>query len=174
MAYLYAVTSHKPTAISFSVVCSFTSADERNLIVACNNSLKIYTFKETGLQTVAEVPIFGRIKALEVYRSLSSHRDALFVLIERKRICLLEFDPVSKQVITKAKADAHDRIGRDTEMGQRALIDPEGRLLGLMLYTGFIKVNREYRLTYYFSAIISSMMYRLYQLKVCLSKNHLM
>lgn len=142
MSHLYAVTSHKPTAVNFSVVCNFTSPTEQNLIIARTNHLKIFTIQpEHGLVLTAEVPVFGRIKSLEVFRPLSYEKDVLFVMIEQKKIAVIEFDPVTRQILTRSHLDAADRIGRDTEVGQRALIDPEAHLVGLLLYSGFIKVS---------------------------------
>jgi DNA damage-binding protein 1 len=141
MAHLYAVTSQKPTAVNFSLICNFTSSFEKNLIIACINHIKIYAIREDGLVNIAELPIFGRIRGLEVYRPSSYDHDLLFVMIEKKKIALLDFDPVRQEVITKARLDVQDRIGRDIESGQRSLIDPEGRVVGLLLYNGFIKVK---------------------------------
>lgn len=140
MAHLYAATSHKSTAVNFAVLCNFTSSEEKNLIVARNCHLKIYSVKEHGLVSVAEVPVFGRIKSLEVYRPLSYDHDTLFVMVERKKICILEYDQNTKRITTRTKWDVKDRIGRDSDAGQKALIDPDGRLVGLSIYTGFLKV----------------------------------
>lgn len=142
MSYLYAVTSQKPTAVNFSIVCNFTSATEKNLILAKSNHLEIYSLKENGLALLTDVGLFGSIKALEFYRPSGSNQDVLFVLTERKKISILAYDSVQKKIITKSMGNVKDRIGRDAEMGQRGFIDPEGKMIGLILYDGLLKVSK--------------------------------
>ncbi|RYH30100.1 hypothetical protein EON65_06270 [archaeon] len=140
MAHLYAVTSHKATAVNFSVICNFTAPNDRNLVVARSNTLYVYTLKDIGLVLSVEIPLFGRIKGVEVYRPLSYEKDTIFVMVEHKHVCLLEFDVQSKQVLTRANMSVQDRIGKDSDLGQKSLIDPEGRLLALRIYNGSLKV----------------------------------
>jgi DNA damage-binding protein 1 len=140
MSYLYAVTSQKATAVNFSVVCNFCSPNEKNLILAKNNHLEIYNLKENGLALITDVTLFGSIKALEFYRPTGVSQDVLFVLTERKKIAILAYDSVQKKIITKSMGNVKDRIGRDAEMGQRGFIDPEGKMIGMILYDGLLKV----------------------------------
>jgi hypothetical protein len=88
-----------------------------------------------------DVPIFGRVKGIEVHRPLNSNTDQLFVLIERKKFCILGYDPIKQQIVTKTICNVKERIGRDAEMGQRSFSDPDGRMIGMMLYDGLIKVS---------------------------------
>lgn len=161
MSYLYAATSQRPTAINFSVVCNFTSPTDKNLVLIRSNRLEVHTFydgsetsssssfacvagvggEQVGLVPMLDVPIFGRVKGIEVHRPLNSNTDQLFVLIERKKFCILGYDPIKQQIVTKTICNVKERIGRDAEMGQRSFSDPDGRMIGMMLYDGLIKVS---------------------------------
>lgn len=140
MSYLYAATSLKSTAVNYSVVCNFTSPTDTNLIVAKGNQLEIHILKEDGLSLVLETPLFGRIRSLDYYRPANSAQDVLFVLIERKKFCLLSYDAEEQKIVVRSVANVRERIGRDSELGQRGFLDPDGRMIGLMLYDGLLKV----------------------------------
>lgn len=43
-------------------------------------------------------------------------------------------------IVTKASGNVCDRIGRPSENGILAVIDPEARVIGLRLYDGLFKV----------------------------------
>ena len=43
--------------------------------------------------------------------------------------------------MTRANGDASDRVGRPVEVGQRGIVDPQCRLIGLHLYDGLFKVS---------------------------------
>ena len=142
MSYLYSVTSQKATSVQFSITCHFTSPTDRNLILGKGSHLEIYVLDEqNGLVLVEEVPLFGRIKYLDVLHPYLSSTDSLFILTERKRFAVLSYDSENKKVITKSIGNAKDRIGRDAEMGQRGFMDPDGKMIGMMLNDGLIKVR---------------------------------
>lgn len=46
------------------------------------------------------------------------------------------------ELVTRANGDASDRVGRPVEVGQRGIVDPQCRLIGLHLYDGLFKVSR--------------------------------
>lgn len=142
MSYLYLVTSQKATAVHYSIVCNFTSPTDKNLIIAKGNHIEIYIFsEENGLKLVKDLPIFGRVKALDSYRVQGHLQDFLFILIERKKFCILGYDTVKQVIFTKAVANVKERLGRDAEMGQRGFIDPEGRVIAMQLYDTCLKVK---------------------------------
>lgn len=141
MSYLYAVTAQKSTAVNFSIVCQFTSSNEKNLILAKGNHIEVYLIKEDGLSLLTDISLFGSVKSLEYYRPALTNQDVLFVLTERKKVAVLSYDQTQRKVITKSMGNVKDRIGRDAEMGQRGFIDPEGRLIGMILYDGLLKVR---------------------------------
>lgn len=140
MSHLYVVNSHKSTAVHHSVKCAFIGPNEKNLILAKCNILEFYALREDGLQLLHTVPVFGRVVGLEPYRSTGADVDSLFVLTDRKKFFVLAFDAASEKIVTRTVGNAKERKGRDAEMGQRAFMDPDNRIVGLQLYDSSIKV----------------------------------
>ena len=48
-----------------------------------------------SLQGLVDVPIFGRISVLKLFRPRGDRKDLLFLLTERYKFCVLEFDEAS-------------------------------------------------------------------------------
>ncbi|MEW5313036.1 MAG: hypothetical protein WDW38_004630 [Sanguina aurantia] len=136
----YVVTAHKPTAVSHSVVGHFTSPTDMNLVISRLTRLEIHTMGPDGLQGVMEVPIYGRITALELFRPKSEPKDLLFVLLEKYRFAVLRFDSDTGELETRAYGDVRDSIGRPSDNGQLAALDPDCRMIGLHIYGGMLKV----------------------------------
>jgi DNA damage-binding protein 1 len=141
MSYSYVVNSQKPTAVHHAVVCSFTSPLDTNLIIAKGNHLEIQTLKEDGLAPVLDVALFGRITALDFYRPANSTQDVIFILTEKKNFSVIGYDTINKKLITRAIGNVKDRVGRDIETGQRGFIDPDHRMIAMLLYDGLLKVT---------------------------------
>lgn len=140
MSYLYVVNSHKPTAVHHSASCSFTGPDDKNLLLAKCNVLEIHLLREDGLKLLQTVPIFGRIVGLEPYRPLDATTDSVFILTDQKKFCILSYDTQNTKVITQTVGSVKERKGRDSELGQRAFMDPDFRAVGLQLYDSSIKI----------------------------------
>lgn len=87
-----------------------------------------------------DVPIYGRIATLELFRPHGEQQDFLFIATERYKFCVLQWDGEASELITRAMGDVSDRIGRPTDNGQIGIIDPDCRLIGLHLYDGLFKV----------------------------------
>uniref|UniRef100_A0A1J3EVB7 DNA damage-binding protein 1a n=1 Tax=Noccaea caerulescens TaxID=107243 RepID=A0A1J3EVB7_NOCCA len=136
----YVVTAHKPTSVTHSCVGNFTSPQELNLIVAKCTRIEIHLLTPQGLQPMLDVPIYGRIATLELFRPHGEAQDFLFIATERYKFCVLQWDAESSELITRAMGDVSDRIGRPTDNGQIGIIDPDCRLIGLHLYDGLFKV----------------------------------
>ncbi|KAK8522408.1 hypothetical protein V6N13_115377 [Hibiscus sabdariffa] len=136
----YVVTAHKPTNVTHSCVGNFTSPQELNLIVAKCTRIEINLLTHQGLQPMLDVPIYGRIATLELFRPHGETQDFLFIATERYKFCVLQWDTESSELITRAMGDVSDRIGRPTDNGQIGIIDPDCRLIGLHLYDGLFKV----------------------------------
>ncbi|CAN8246204.1 unnamed protein product [Cochlearia groenlandica] len=136
----YVVTAHKPTSVTHSCVGNFTSSQELNLIVAKCTRIEIHLLTPQGLQPMLDVPIYGRIATLELFRPHGETQDFLFIATERYKFCVLQWDAESSELITRAMGDVSDRIGRPTDNGQIGIIDPDCRLIGLHLYDGLFKV----------------------------------
>ncbi|KAK1280307.1 DNA damage-binding protein 1 [Acorus gramineus] len=136
----YVVTAHKPTAVSHSCVGNFTSPHELNLIIAKCTRIEIHLLTPQGLQPMLDVPIYGRIATLELFRPHGETQDFLFIATERYKFCVLQWDVETSELVTRAMGDVSDRIGRPTDNGQIGIIDPDCRLIGLHLYDGLFKV----------------------------------
>ncbi|KAI3495498.1 hypothetical protein L1887_37839 [Cichorium endivia] len=139
-AYNYVVTAHKPTNVTHSCVGNFTGSQQLNLIIAKCTRIEIHLLTPQGLQPMLDVPIYGRIATLELFRPCGETQDLLFIVTERYKFCVLQWDAEENEVITRAMGDVSDRIGRPTDNGQIGIIDPDCRLIGLHLYDGLFKV----------------------------------
>ncbi|AQK92556.1 DNA damage-binding protein 1a [Zea mays] len=64
----YVVTAHKPTSVSHSCVGNFTSPNQLNLIIAKCTRIEIHLLTPQGLQPMLDVPIYGRIATIELFR----------------------------------------------------------------------------------------------------------
>lgn len=147
-------------------------------------------------QGVLDVPLYGRVAALQLFRPPGEPRDLLLVLTERCKFCVLGWDEEAGgwhrrdaqgasccvpadaadadraprapacccvvhytavlhtrarrcrrtrpagELVTRANGDASDRVGRAVELGQRGIVDPACRLIGLHLYDGLFKARR--------------------------------
>ncbi|XP_077229211.1 DNA damage-binding protein 1 [Tasmannia lanceolata] len=136
----YVVTAHKPTNVTHSCVGNFTSPQELNLIIAKCTRIEIHLLTPQGLQPMLDVPIYGRIATLELFRPHGETQDFLFIATERYKFCVLQWDAETSELVTRAMGDVSDRIGRPTDNGQIGIIDPDCRLIGLHLYDGLFKV----------------------------------
>ncbi|GAB2241606.1 hypothetical protein Droror1_Dr00018381 [Drosera rotundifolia] len=136
----YVVTAHKPTNVTHSCVGNFTSPQELNLIIAKCTRIEIHMLTPQGLQPMLDVPLYGRIATLELFRPHGEVQDFLFIATERYKFCVLQWDPETSELVTRAMGDVSDRIGRPTDNGQIGIIDPDCRLIGLHLYDGLFKV----------------------------------
>ncbi|KAL4542634.1 hypothetical protein Ndes2526B_g09435 [Nannochloris sp. 'desiccata'] len=139
-AYNYVVTAHKPTSVSHSAVGHFTAPEDLNLIISKSTRLEIHKLTPQGLQGCLDVPIFGRISVVKLFRPRGERKDLLFLLTERYRFCVLEFNEAKRELITRAHGDVADKVGRPCEAGQIGIIDPDCRLIGLHLYDGHFKI----------------------------------
>ncbi|KAJ1622354.1 hypothetical protein T492DRAFT_326446 [Pavlovales sp. CCMP2436] len=140
MSYHYVVTAHKPTNVTHAVVGNFTAPNDVNLIVCKSTRLELHTLIDERLQQVLDVPIFGRVATLQLWKPAGEKCELLFLTTERYQFCVLAFDPSTHELVTRANGDLHDRVGRPVEFGQIAIIDASCRLIGLRLYDGLLKL----------------------------------
>ncbi|XP_050293342.1 DNA damage-binding protein 1 [Anthonomus grandis grandis] len=143
MSYHYVVTAHKPTAVTACVTGNFTSPADLNLIVAKNSRLEIYLVTPEGLRPIKEVGLYGKVAVMKLFRPQHEKKDLLFILTYRYNAMILECvkdGTDSLDIITKAFGDVSDRIGKPSETGILAVIDPKARVIGLRLYDGLFKI----------------------------------
>ena len=77
MSYNYVVTAHKPTNITHSLVCHFTGPHDINLIVSKCTRLEVHKVEPDGLRCMLDVPLYGRIATMELWRPAGSTQDML-------------------------------------------------------------------------------------------------
>ncbi|KAF7990593.1 hypothetical protein HCN44_000398 [Aphidius gifuensis] len=142
MAHHYVVTAHKPTAVTACVTGNFTSSTDLNLILAKNTRLEIYLVTPEGLRPLKEIGIYGKISVIKLFRPPHEKKDLLFLLTTRYNAMILECSGEGEdiEIITKAHGNVADRIGKPSETGIKAVIDPKARVIGLRLYDGLFKI----------------------------------
>ncbi|TMW57264.1 hypothetical protein Poli38472_003189 [Pythium oligandrum] len=140
MSYQYVATAQKPTSVTHSLTATFTGPNDRNLLIAKSTRFEVHAITPEGLVPVHDVNIYGRIVIFEVFRSANEPLDWLFIVTQRFQFCVLAYDPVTRQILTKAHGNIRDSIGRSSEIVTSGNIDPEGRLIGMNLYEGYFKV----------------------------------
>jgi hypothetical protein len=66
-------------------------------LAPCSKStrLEVHRLTPEGLQGVLDVPLYGRVAALQLFRPASEPRDLLLLLTERNKFCVLAFDEAS-------------------------------------------------------------------------------
>lgn len=69
-------------------------------------------------------------------------QDLLFILTFRYNAMILQCTNRDDdlEIITKAHGNVSDRIGKPSETGILAVIDPKARVIGLRLYDGLFKI----------------------------------
>ncbi|KDR10581.1 DNA damage-binding protein 1 isoform X1 [Zootermopsis nevadensis] len=142
MAHHYVVTAHKPTAVTACVTGNFTSPSDLNLILAKNTRLEIYLVTPEGLRPIKEVGLYGKVSVMKFFRPPLEKKDLLFIVTARYNAMILECvgEGDNLEIITKAHGNVADRIGKPSETGIIAVIDPEARVIGLRLYDGLFKI----------------------------------
>ncbi|CAH0552007.1 unnamed protein product [Brassicogethes aeneus] len=142
MAHHYVVTAHKPTAVTACVTGNFTSPTDLNLIVAKNTRLEIYLVTPEGLRPIKEVGLYGKVAVMKLFRPQHERKDLLFIVTMRYNAMILECinDGENIEIITKAHGNVADRIGKPSDTGILAVIDPKARVIGLRLYDGLFKI----------------------------------
>ncbi|XP_031549547.1 DNA damage-binding protein 1-like [Actinia tenebrosa] len=140
MAYNYVVTAQKPTAVNAAVVGNFTGPNDLNLVIAKNTRIEIHLVTPEGLRPMLDVGIYGRVCVMELFRPPNEPQDLLFILTARYRVCILGYKQETGDIVTRACGDIQDRIGRPSDTGLIAMIDPQCRMIGLRLYDGLFKV----------------------------------
>lgn len=143
MAYHYVVTAQKPTAVSACITGNFTSPFDLNLLVAKTTRLEMYLVTPEGLKPMKEVGLYGRVAKMKLFRPPYEEKDLIFLLTTRYNAMILEWrtsESGELEVVTRAHGNVSDKIGKPSENGILAIIDPQARVIGLRLYDGLFKI----------------------------------
>ncbi|KDD72432.1 hypothetical protein H632_c3354p0, partial [Helicosporidium sp. ATCC 50920] len=136
--YNYVVTAHKPSAVLASVVGRFVKPDGLDLIVSKGTRLEILSLTPSGLESVAELPIYGRVCAMRLLWVWGESTQRLVVVTARQQYAVLAYRDGT--VTTLAHGSAEERVGRPAVAGPLAAIDPQGRCLALHLYDAMLRI----------------------------------
>ena len=116
-----------------------------NLIIARNTKIEIMIVTPEGLRSIREFSINGSCEIMKLFRPAGAMKDRLFLVTKRHHAMILEVEQGpdgSKdfEIVTRAYGDVRDKIGKKSETGTIAVIDPECRVIGLRLYDSLFKV----------------------------------
>jgi len=138
----YLVTAHRPSVVTHACVGNFTSPSDLNLILGKLTWLDIRVVGPEGLETVLEAPLNARIVAMQTFRPRNDNRDRLFILTEKFQFCILQYDPRTKELVTKANGSLKLTVGRVIQSlaGAQGLVDPQCRVLGMHFYQGVFQM----------------------------------
>ena len=92
MSWNYVVTAHKASNVTHSLACHFTAPDDLNLVVSKCTHLEIFRVTPEGLEPMHDVPLYGRIATLEVWRPPGAAQDEMYVRTERFGFCVLAYE----------------------------------------------------------------------------------
>jgi len=145
MAHNYVVTAQHPTIVNVCDTGNFTSPTDLNLIIARNTRIEILSVSPEGLRSIREFSINGSIEVMKLFRPAGAEKDRLFIVTRRHNAMILEVEsngdgPNNFDIVTRAYGDVRDKIGKKSETGTLAVIDPESRVIGLRLYDSLFKV----------------------------------
>ncbi|XP_045537764.1 DNA damage-binding protein 1 [Papilio machaon] len=143
MAYHYVVTAQKATAVTACITGNFTSPTDLNLLVAKVSRLEMYLVTPEGLRPMKEVGLYGKVAKMKLFRPPYEKKDLVFILTARYNAMILEWRTGPNgdlEVVTRAHGNVADRIGKPSENGILAVIDPQARVIGLRLYDGLFKI----------------------------------
>ncbi|KPI95266.1 DNA damage-binding protein 1 [Papilio xuthus] len=143
MAYHYVVTAQKATAVTACITGNFTSPTDLNLLVAKLSRLEMYLVTPEGLRPMKEVGLYGKVAKMKLFRPPYEKKDLVFILTARYNAMILEWRTGPNgdlEVVTRAHGNVADRIGKPSENGILAVIDPQARVIGLRLYDGLFKI----------------------------------
>eukprot|EP00042_Codosiga_hollandica_P058516 m.883598 g.883598 ORF g.883598 m.883598 type:complete len:1092 (+) comp59884_c0_seq2:68-3343(+) len=113
---------------------------ELGVAVARLHSVELMAAAPDGLHTTLRFPVHARIAHILPFRPQGEELDWLCITTDANQFCLLAYDVASKTLVTKAKGDATNRMGRAADCGQLLAIDPNGRCIAIYAYEGLLKL----------------------------------
>ncbi|EEH42058.1 DNA damage-binding protein 1a [Paracoccidioides lutzii Pb01] len=157
----YVVPIHHASSIRHALKLQFLNPGEDCLVVAKSNRLEFYSQTPEGLSLQYSKAIYGKVTTLaklsrppiqqQQPQTLSPPQiqqplflpqtDVLFIGTDRATYFTVSWNPVTSQLRTERKyVDLADPSSRESQLGDRCLIDPSGKFITLELYEGIITV----------------------------------
>ncbi|VDO74386.1 unnamed protein product [Heligmosomoides polygyrus] len=143
MALNYIVSAKKASVVTDAVVGNFTGDEDMNLILAKVNRLEIVKVASDGLKVVQEVPVFGRIETIRLFRPKNETRDSLLILTAKNHLAVVAWDVERNELKTRAAGNVCDRVGRPSDYGQLLHLSSHSanfQLIALRIYDGTLKI----------------------------------
>ncbi|CAB3410078.1 unnamed protein product [Caenorhabditis bovis] len=137
MPISYYVSAKKSTVVKKACVGNFATNDELNLIFERGNHIEVYRVTPEGLKSLIEIPIFGRVICMKIFRPKNEKLDLLAILTEKNHMAILAYE--NDGVVTRAAGCISDRIGRYCSEGPVLTIHPSG-LIAVRIYEGSLKI----------------------------------
>ncbi|KAF4537245.1 UV-damaged DNA binding [Lasiodiplodia theobromae] len=139
MAYIAPI--HRPSSVRHAIKLNLLSNDEESLVVAKSNRLELYLQSDDGLVLHHSQAVYGKVTMLNRLRPANEPTEHLFVGTDRYYYFTMAWSPEEKQLKTvKTYQDLADKAARDSQTGDRSLLDPTGKFMTLELYEGIITV----------------------------------
>ena len=111
--YNYIGIIHKPTAVSHSLKCNFTSKTNDNLILIKNNIIEIYNLTKNGLEPNPYLNIFGKIIIVENIPCNKQNKDNLFILTEDLDYRIISYN--NNKIENLIKGNIKEDLGKKNE-----------------------------------------------------------
>ena len=143
--YTYCVTAWPPTLVSHTAVGAFTGPHERNLLLVRGSRLELYRVDDAaedgaGLESLVHVPLYARVSSIQLFRAAHEQTDRLLVLTERHRFFVCRWDARTRSIDTLATGDSKLKIGRVSDQGCLAQVDPSRSIIGIHQYDSILQV----------------------------------
>uniref|UniRef100_A0AAY4D2M8 Cleavage and polyadenylation specificity factor subunit 1 n=1 Tax=Denticeps clupeoides TaxID=299321 RepID=A0AAY4D2M8_9TELE len=154
---MYAVyrQAHCPTAVEFSVYCSFISDEEKNLVVAGTSQLYVYRIihsvensnkaekssdvkRKEKLEQVASFSLFGNVMSMASVQLVGTNRDALLLSFKDAKLAVVEYDPGTHDLKTLSlhyfeEPELRDGFVQNVHIPM-VRVDPENRCAVMLVY----------------------------------------
>ncbi|GME62029.1 uv-damaged dna binding protein [Neofusicoccum parvum] len=139
MAYIAPI--HRPSSVRHAIKLNLLLPDEESLVVACSNRLEVYVQSDDGLVLHHSAAVYGKVTMLNKLRAANEPTEHLFVGTDRYFYFTMAWSQDEKQLKTvRTYQDVADKAARDSQTGDRSLLDPTGRYMTLELYEGIVTV----------------------------------
>ncbi len=139
MYHNYVVTAHKPTKVTHTQVGNFMGGSESNLLVGKVTYVDVYTITKEGLVPTLELPIYGRMAIMKLFRRPGEKQDSLLVLTEKRKLFVIRWNPKTEQSVTLTSGDVLENVS-SPNVRVIGIVDPKARCVALRHMQHFLKV----------------------------------
>ncbi|CAG9324331.1 unnamed protein product [Blepharisma stoltei] len=133
----YLASAHKSSAVATSLVCNFTSPEDRNLIVAKGNRIEIHTLTEENIIPIQEFSLFGIVRFIEKLHPQTGS-DSLLIVTDPYNLSLAVFE--NSKLCLKESVSLKEKLSLRLEYFPFATLDPHQRAFCMHIYKGLIRI----------------------------------